>query len=90
MTETQTTTAPTYTDEQATDEAVLLMVRKLMRLHPAAYADVMAKMPEGAREALSLAERRADVQRSNDELAGIPIGTREWPTEAIEDEEDED
>jgi hypothetical protein len=58
-----TTTTAQMTNEQATDEAVLRLIRKLGRLHPAAYADVMGRLPEGAREQLGAAERRADTLR---------------------------
>lgn len=57
------TTQTHMTEGQATDESVLRLVRKLRRLHPAAYADVMAAMPDGARDALIYAEARADVLR---------------------------
>jgi len=68
-------TAETYTEQQATDEAVLLLTRKLRRLHPAACADLMAKLPDGARDALNQAEIRADRLRHYDERDGI---TREY------------
>lgn len=61
---TNTENAPkTYTEAQATDEAMLLLSRKLRRLHPEAFADVWAKLPEGARRAIYAAERRADRVR---------------------------
>ena len=66
MTETgNATTAPrrTMTEQEATDEAVLLLIRKTMRLQPEAYADVIKRLPEGARHALMLAENRADRVR---------------------------
>jgi hypothetical protein len=65
------TTSQAYTDTQATDEALLLLTRKLRRLHPAAFADIMGKLPEGAREALNTAEMRADTLRSYDQRDGI-------------------
>lgn len=68
-------TTETYTDQQAADEAVLLLTRKLRRLHPAAFADVIGKLPEGARQALGFAEQRADVRRSQDERDDV---TREY------------
>lgn len=75
MQATETTTRPaTMTNEQATDEAVLLLTRKLMRLHPAALADVMSKLPLGAREQLGAAERRADLLRDRK-----GIGTLAYP-----------
>jgi hypothetical protein len=58
----------TMTPEQATAEATLLMIRKMRRLHPEAFADVMGRLPEGARAALNQAEIAADVQR--DKLGG--------------------
>lgn len=64
----------TYTDSQALDEALLLFTRKLRRLHYAAYAEVIAMLPDGARDALALADIRADVTRVT-----IPAGTAEWP-----------
>lgn len=54
----------TYTDAQATDEAVLLLTRKLRRLYPDTYTALMNKLPEGAREALDLADIRADKLRA--------------------------
>lgn len=53
----------TYTEAQATDEAVLLFVRKMRRMHPDAFADVWAKLPDGAKEAIGATERRADKER---------------------------
>jgi hypothetical protein len=74
----------TMTDHQATDEGVLLLVRKLMRLHPAAAADLMGRIPEGARLALAAAERRADVLRDQH---GIDQLT--YPMDEFDDEGDE-
>lgn len=54
-----------YTPAEATDEAVLLLVRKLRRLHPGAYADVMGRLSDGARDALTLADIRADLVRAD-------------------------
>jgi hypothetical protein len=68
---TKTTSTQEYTDTQATDEALLLLIRKLRRLHPAAFTDVMGKLPEGAREALNTADIRADRQRAADQRDGI-------------------
>lgn len=53
----------TMTQAQALDEAVLLMVRKLMRLDPDVHSLVWSKLPAGAREALTASEVRADVFR---------------------------
>ncbi len=38
-------TTETYTDAQAIDEAVLLLTRKLRRLHSDIYADLMGCLP---------------------------------------------
>ena len=58
-----TETSKTLTDQEATDEAVLLLTRKLRRLHPAISAELLKALPAGAREALQLAEIRADKVR---------------------------
>jgi hypothetical protein len=62
---------PIYDEAQATDEAVLLLVRKLRRLHPGAYADLMNSIPEGARDALAAADLRADRLRARDAGRGF-------------------
>jgi hypothetical protein len=81
----------TYTDQEATDEAVLLFVRKLRRLHPDAFAAVMGRLPKGARTALMLAENRADVVRGRDRAEGIAPGMRPYPNPyELDDEDDED
>ncbi len=51
------------TNQQATDEALLLFVRKMRRTNSTAFAEVWAKLPEGAQSALLIAETRADVFR---------------------------
>jgi len=61
----------TYTDQQATDEAVLLLTRKLQRMYPDAYADLVGQLPDGARNALNLADVRADHLRHDDRQAGV-------------------
>lgn len=71
--------AKQMTDQEATDEAVLLLTRKLRRLHPEAYADLWAKLPEGARRALQRADIRADVRRDTKD----PV----WPVEPDLDED---
>lgn len=87
-TDSQTTgqTTHTYTDSQATDEAVLLLVRKLRRLRPQAYGDITARMPGWTREALHSAEMRADTLRAYDERDGIK---REYVSKYDEIDEDE-
>ena len=81
MNESQT---ETFTTEQATDEAVLLLIRKLRRLHPAVFTDLMNRIPQGAVEALQRSEMRADSNRD----AGISTTTREWPTDLLDEDED--
>lgn len=70
------------TDTEATAEALLLAMRKLRRLHPAAYADVTGRLPEGARYALTMAENSADKRR---DTAG-PASPADWPMPADETE----
>ena len=65
-----------YTDAQATDEAILLFMRKVHRLHPDAYRDVIMKLPPLARDHLEAAERRADDVRATDLTDGT---TRTYP-----------
>lgn len=76
--------AHTMTDQQATDEAVLLLVRKLMRIQPDAYADVVKRLPDGARRAIALAECRADVLRDEHGL-----GELSYPAEGEDDSDEE-
>lgn len=54
-----------FTEAQATDETMLLLTRKLRRLHPAAFADLWAKLPDGARRTVLAAELRADLLRDD-------------------------
>jgi hypothetical protein len=61
-----------YTDAEATDEAVLLFTRKLRRLHPGVFSDVMTKLPQGAQDALTMAENRADFARARAERTNTP------------------
>jgi hypothetical protein len=60
------TMAYTMTEAQATDEAVLLFTRKMRRLHPDAFADIWAKLPDGAKTAVVAAENRADRLRDQE------------------------
>jgi hypothetical protein len=76
-----------YTDQQATDEAVLLLTRKLRRLHPDAYRDLMGRLPEGARYALNQADIRADRLREADRRDSV---TREYPYADLDAEEAEE
>lgn len=71
MTASASPATKTYTTEQATDEAVLLLTRKLRRLHPDVYNALIAKLPDGARDALDLADVRADSLRDADRRDGI-------------------
>jgi hypothetical protein len=47
----------TYTEAEATNEAVLLLTRKMRRLHAQEFAAVWAMLPDGAKEAIYAAER---------------------------------
>jgi hypothetical protein len=67
-----------FTDAEATNEALLLFTRKLRRLHPGVFSDVIKKLPEGARFALVLAENRADMVRAEAERTGV---TRRYMTD---------
>lgn len=58
-----TTESKTYTEAQATDETMLLLTRKLRRLHPEAFRDIWDRLPAGAQRAVYLAEARADRVR---------------------------
>jgi len=80
--QTTVTETKTFTEAQATDEAVLLLTRKLMRLHPEAYADIWRRLPDGAKTAIFGAERRADKIRDEKDLKGIAY---DWAA----DEDDE-
>jgi hypothetical protein len=60
-----------YSDAQATDEAVLRLVRRLRRDHKDVFAELKARLPEGARQALDKADLRADILRNQDAGAGI-------------------
>jgi hypothetical protein len=70
------------TEAEAVNEAVLRFTRKMHRLHPAAFAEVWGMIPDGARDALALAERNADVVRY-----GHGIKNLAYPVE-IEETED--
>jgi hypothetical protein len=62
-------TAKTYSEAQATDEAVLLFTRKVRRLiDRETFAKIWKQLPDGAKEALYAAERRADVLRDTGDL----------------------
>ncbi len=74
----------TYTEAQATDEAVLLLTRKLRRLYPDVYTNLMSKLPQGARTALDAANLRADIQRGTDDREGIRQA-REYPDPYADD-----
>lgn len=65
-----------YTDHEATDEAVLLLIRKLGRKYPNVLASLMEQLPAGAETALALAEVRAERVRDEDLRNGVQ---REYP-----------
>jgi hypothetical protein len=60
-----------YTDNEATDAAVRLAMRRLGRLYPTVHADLMSRLPTGVREALNMADVRADKLIAQDERDGI-------------------
>jgi hypothetical protein len=64
---------PTMTETQATNEAVLLLTRKLRRMDRATYNRVFAALPDGAKTALNLAEMEAEKLRDRE---GGPAA---WP-----------
>lgn len=77
-------TTTEYTDAQATDEAVLLLVRKLRRTYQDVYAEIIAKLPQGAQDALMLADQRADKLR----MDGVTREYRNiWASEDGSDDE---
>lgn len=53
----------TYTEAQATDEALLLLSRKLRRTSRMTFDKIWAQLPDGAKDAIALAEARADRVR---------------------------
>jgi hypothetical protein len=64
MNTTETSAAKhTMTEQEATDEALLLLVRKMLRLHADAFHDIWNRIPDGAKDALLATERRADRVR---------------------------
>ena len=67
MTETQK-----YTEAQALDEAVLMLMRRMGRLHPTAYHQVLITLSDGVREALTLADNRADKLRADGVIREFP------------------
>lgn len=51
------------TETQATEEALLLICRKLRRMAPDAFTTAWSQLPDGAKLALNAAEARADDLR---------------------------
>jgi hypothetical protein len=74
-----------YSQTEATEEALRLFMRKVARLHPEAHADVLSRLPQGAREALAMAELRADTLFITDRRDGV---IRSYPT-AFEDSDED-
>lgn len=74
------------TDQQATDEALLLLTRKMRRLHPDEFADTWNRIPCGAQTAILAAERRADALRDQ---SGGAAGLA-YPEEPTDDDLDEE
>lgn len=75
-----------YSQTEAAEEALRLFVRKVARLHPDAHADVLSRLPRGAREALAMAELRADTLFVTDQRDGV---TRSYPP-VFEDTDSDD
>lgn len=69
-----------YTETEAVDLAVMLLVRKLRRTAGPLLDQVLGMMPEGAREALAHAEQRGDAVKDAEEAAGLPRMGRPWPS----------
>ncbi len=80
-------TTENYTDAQATDEAVLRLVRRLRRDHQDVFVTLMARLPEGARQALDKADLRADLQRAYDQRDGV---TRQYVDRYADMRDDDD
>ena len=70
----------TMSEQQATEMALMLLIRKMRRLYTAEYVDVLRSLPDEAREALTVAEMRADTLRLRNEV--------EWPASPLEDDEE--
>jgi hypothetical protein len=62
----------TYTEAQATDEALLLLVRKLRRLDRSTFDLIWKQLPDGAQDAILLSEVRADRVRDAGGLTWEP------------------
>lgn len=60
-----------FTQAEATDEALLLITRKMRRMFPTEFAAAWVKLPNGAKDAIGRAEARADVVRDR--------GGKVWP-----------
>lgn len=71
----------TYTEAQATDEALLLLVRKLRRQYRGAFDVIWAQLPDAAKDALGLAEARADRVRDAGKLTWAPAEDLDAGTE---------
>lgn len=61
-----------YTEAQATDEALLLLVRKLRRTSRMTFDKIWAQLPDGAKDAIALSEARADRVRDAGGLTWEP------------------
>jgi len=76
--------APAYTDAEALDESVLMMLRKARRV--GVLDQVRALLGDDVWDTLCAAETRADALRFADERRGIPLCSRPFPV-ADEDED---
>lgn len=69
------------TTEQATNEALLRMVRKFRRMEPEVFNDIMRQLPREARDALGLAEAAADRVRDQHKPTPEGLTGLDWPAE---------
>lgn len=87
---TQTAATDQMTEAQATDEALLRYMRKMMRMAPEAHAAVWAKLPDGAKRALMAGEVRADVLRDSHKPTAEGLTELDWPSDGWDVPADQD
>jgi hypothetical protein len=66
----------TMTPAEAADETIRLLYRKLRRADRQVFEQVLAMIPDGARQTIMMAENRADLRNANAERDGIALT---WP-----------
>ena len=62
-----------FTAAEAADETLLLLTRKLRRLHPEAFRGIWDALPDGAQRAIYAAENRADQVRARGGKTWEPV-----------------